>query len=89
MYPAHDYKGLTSSTVAEEKAKNPRLTKSKEEFMELMGYSTTPFSTEIRQRHCSNTRQEVAGIWSTFFVGACEFAGWRPYSMRALWLVKV
>ena len=36
LYPAHDYKGFTSSTIGEEKRLNPRLTKSKEEFKELM-----------------------------------------------------
>ena len=37
VYPAHDYKGRTMSTIGEEKAHNPRLTKSKAEFVELMG----------------------------------------------------
>ncbi|GMH34157.1 hypothetical protein BSKO_01991 [Bryopsis sp. KO-2023] len=36
VYPAHDYNGRMSSTVAEEKAHNPRLTKSKEEFVQIM-----------------------------------------------------
>jgi len=36
LYPAHDYKGQTSTTVGEEKKHNPRLTKTKEEFIELM-----------------------------------------------------
>jgi len=36
LYPAHDYKGQTQTTVAEEKNFNPRLTKTKEEFIELM-----------------------------------------------------
>lgn len=36
VYPAHDYKGRTSSTVGHEKENNPRLSKSKEEFMEIM-----------------------------------------------------
>eukprot|EP00038_Savillea_parva_P006484 m.164073 g.164073 ORF g.164073 m.164073 type:complete len:392 (-) comp12376_c0_seq1:380-1555(-) len=36
VYPAHDYKGRTVSTIGEEKRFNPRLTKSKEEFIELM-----------------------------------------------------
>ncbi|XP_014216617.1 persulfide dioxygenase ETHE1, mitochondrial [Copidosoma floridanum] len=36
LYPAHDYKGLTVTTVAEEKTYNPRLTKSLEEFIEIM-----------------------------------------------------
>lgn len=37
VYPAHDYKGWTLSTIGEERAHNPRLqTKSVEEFVELM-----------------------------------------------------
>ena len=36
VYPAHDYKGRLVSTVGEERALNPRLTKSLEEFEELM-----------------------------------------------------
>lgn len=36
LYPAHDYKGMTSTSVAEEKKLNPRLTKNKEEFVDLM-----------------------------------------------------
>ncbi|KAM6967820.1 persulfide dioxygenase ETHE1, mitochondrial [Aplochiton taeniatus] len=36
IYPAHDYKGQTVSTVGEEKKFNPRLTKSLEEFVDIM-----------------------------------------------------
>merc|ERR1711971_939048 len=36
VYPAHDYKGQTCSTVGEEKQFNPRLTKGKEEFINIM-----------------------------------------------------
>ena len=36
LYPAHDYKGITKTSVAEEKKLNPRLTKSKPEFIDLM-----------------------------------------------------
>ena len=36
VYPAHDYKGHRSSTVGEEKRLNPRLSKSKPEFVEIM-----------------------------------------------------
>ena len=37
LYPAHDYNGCTVTTVGEEKAFNPRLTKSEAEFVEIMG----------------------------------------------------
>lgn len=36
VYPAHDYKGQLFSTIEEEKKFNPRLIKSKEEFIEIM-----------------------------------------------------
>mmetsp|Transcript_10141 Transcript_10141/g.37125 ORF Transcript_10141/g.37125 Transcript_10141/m.37125 type:complete len:315 (-) Transcript_10141:1633-2577(-) len=36
LYPAHDYKGRMVSTVGEEKNLNARLTKSKEEFINIM-----------------------------------------------------
>ncbi|XP_065072285.1 persulfide dioxygenase ETHE1, mitochondrial-like [Rhopilema esculentum] len=36
LYPAHDYKGCTVTSVREEKLYNPRLTKSKEEFVNIM-----------------------------------------------------
>ena len=38
MYPGHNYKGMMRSTIAEEKAYNPRLKldNSKEQFAEIM-----------------------------------------------------
>ncbi|KAL9978361.1 hypothetical protein ACROYT_G015862 [Oculina patagonica] len=36
LYPAHDYNGMTATTVGEELRHNPRLTKSKEEFVQIM-----------------------------------------------------
>lgn len=36
LYPGHDYRGMTVTTVEEEKLYNPRLNKSKEEFIEIM-----------------------------------------------------
>jgi sulfur dioxygenase len=36
VFPAHDYKGQLMSTISEEKLFNPRLTKTKEEFIEIM-----------------------------------------------------
>jgi sulfur dioxygenase len=36
VYPAHDYKGCTMSTIGEEKALNPRLTKDRAGFVEIM-----------------------------------------------------
>uniref|UniRef100_A0A0K0FEK1 Persulfide dioxygenase ETHE1, mitochondrial n=1 Tax=Strongyloides venezuelensis TaxID=75913 RepID=A0A0K0FEK1_STRVS len=36
VYPGHDYNGVHNSTIWEEKKYNPRLTKSLEEFIEIM-----------------------------------------------------
>ena len=36
LYPGHDYQGFTVTTVKEEKLHNPRLTKNKDEFVEIM-----------------------------------------------------
>ncbi|XP_048859743.1 persulfide dioxygenase ETHE1, mitochondrial-like isoform X2 [Brienomyrus brachyistius] len=42
IYPAHDYKGQMVSTVDEEKKFNPRLTKTLEEFVEIMDNLNLP-----------------------------------------------
>jgi len=43
VYPAHDYKGDTVSTIGEEKAFNPRLqVKSVDEYVELMSHLNLP-----------------------------------------------
>jgi len=47
LYPAHDYKGMTSSTVLEEKTLNPRLTKTKDEFIEIMNNLGLPYPNQI------------------------------------------
>mmetsp|Transcript_37562 Transcript_37562/g.58662 ORF Transcript_37562/g.58662 Transcript_37562/m.58662 type:complete len:197 (+) Transcript_37562:3-593(+) len=47
IYPAHDYKGLTVSTVKEEKTLNPRLTKSEADFSDLMNNLGLPYPKQI------------------------------------------
>ncbi|XP_054262458.1 persulfide dioxygenase ETHE1, mitochondrial-like [Macrosteles quadrilineatus] len=47
IFPAHDYKGFTYSTVLEEKTYNPRLTKSKAEFIKLMNNLNLPYPRKI------------------------------------------
>ncbi|KAJ3204263.1 hypothetical protein HDU82_005952 [Entophlyctis luteolus] len=42
VYPAHDYRGFTSSSVAEEKQHNPRLTKNVDEFVGIMAALNLP-----------------------------------------------
>jgi sulfur dioxygenase len=36
VYPAHDYRGQTASTIGEEKTHNPRLSKDKDSFVDIM-----------------------------------------------------
>lgn len=43
IYPAHDYKGFSVSTVGEEMAYNPRLTKDLEEFKKIMENLNLPY----------------------------------------------
>ena len=49
VYPAHDYKGRTSSTVGKEKETNPRLgkAKTKEEFIEIMANLNLSYPKKI------------------------------------------
>ncbi|XP_042214437.1 persulfide dioxygenase ETHE1, mitochondrial-like [Homarus americanus] len=47
LYPAHDYKGQTVTTIAEEKKYNPRLTKNKEEFVDIMNNLGLAFPKKI------------------------------------------
>ncbi|XP_054638858.1 persulfide dioxygenase ETHE1, mitochondrial isoform X2 [Dunckerocampus dactyliophorus] len=47
IYPAHDYLGQTVSTVGEERMFNPRLTKSLEEFVNIMNNLNLPKPSKI------------------------------------------
>lgn len=47
IYPAHDYKGQTVSTVCEEKKFNPRLTKTQDEFVNIMNNLNLPKPKKI------------------------------------------
>ncbi|XP_060067343.1 persulfide dioxygenase ETHE1, mitochondrial-like [Ylistrum balloti] len=47
LYPAHDYTGQTVTTVAEEKVLNPRLSKTKEQFVEIMANLKLPYPKQI------------------------------------------
>lgn len=49
VYPGHDYKGHITSTIAEEMALNPRLTKSKDEFSALMSALGLPKPHQIER----------------------------------------
>ena len=60
IYPAHDYKGLTSTSVAEEKRFNPRLTKGKEEFVKIMEGLNLPYPKKIDESVPAN---RVCGLY--------------------------
>lgn len=47
LYPAHDYKGMTCTTVGEEKRLNPRLTETLEEFVKTMDSLDLPYPKMI------------------------------------------
>lgn len=47
LYPAHDYKGRTVSTVGEERNLNPRLTQSEAAFVGLMAGLNLPYPKKI------------------------------------------
>jgi len=50
VWPAHDYKGKTSSTIGEEKRANPRfLGRTRAEYVALMGSLGLPFPEKIQQ----------------------------------------
>jgi len=64
VYPGHDYKGRTSSTIAEEKEFNPRLgnNKNREEFISIMRdlHSTPPL--RMHEALPSNLRCGTQGL---------------------------
>jgi sulfur dioxygenase len=49
LFPGHDYKGRNLSTVEEERLFNPRLTKTKEEFVSIMDNLNLPLPQQIHK----------------------------------------
>ncbi|CAF3885706.1 unnamed protein product [Rotaria sp. Silwood1] len=47
VFPAHDYTGQTCSSILEEKTHNPRLTKSREEFIDIMNNLKLSYPKQI------------------------------------------
>lgn len=47
LYPGHDYTGVTVTSVEEEKKFNPRLTKTKQDFVEFMNNRKLPHPKKI------------------------------------------
>lgn len=62
VYPAHDYKGRTSSTVGVEKTTNPRLTKSLEEFQDIMKNLNLSYPKKIDVAVPANMRCGVPDV---------------------------
>ncbi|XP_018020133.1 persulfide dioxygenase ETHE1, mitochondrial isoform X1 [Hyalella azteca] len=61
LYPAHDYQGLTVTSVKEEKEYNPRLTKSLTEFVEIMNNLGLPYPDKI---DVSLPANKVCGLYN-------------------------
>lgn len=54
VFPAHDYKGQTCSTIAEERSLNPRLTKDEKGFIEIMDNLNLPYPKKIDEAMPAN-----------------------------------
>lgn len=69
VYPGHDYRGHTMSTIGEEKAHNPRIAdKSREQFVEIMNTLNLPNPKQILEavpanRACGVLDPGVAKLW--------------------------
>ena len=60
VYPGHDYKGRHVSTIAEEKATNPRLAgKSRDQFIEIMQHLNLPTPDRMGEAVPANLRGGV------------------------------
>lgn len=64
VYPAHDYKGRTHSSVGDEKSSNPRLgaTKTKAEFVEIMANLNLDYPKKIDVAVPANMRCGVPDV---------------------------
>ncbi|VDK34653.1 unnamed protein product [Gongylonema pulchrum] len=60
LYPGHDYKGLLQTSVGEEKKYNPRLTKSLDEFVEIMKNLKLAYPKQIDKSLPAN---KVCGVF--------------------------
>lgn len=61
VFPAHDYKGNTCSSIGEEKRYNPRLTKTLEEFKEIMSNLNLPYPKMMDRSVPAN---KVCGLYN-------------------------
>lgn len=64
VYPAHDYKGRTESTIKNEKENNPRLGggKTKEDFVEIMKNLNLAYPKKIDVAVPANMRCGVPDV---------------------------
>lgn len=68
VYPGHDYRGQTVSTIGEEKRWNPRFAgHSRETFIDLMGELNLPNPQKMMEavpanEECGNARAEVSSV---------------------------
>jgi glyoxylase-like metal-dependent hydrolase (beta-lactamase superfamily II)/rhodanese-related sulfurtransferase len=88
IYPAHDYKGDTVSTIAEERAFNPRLqVKSPDEYADLMSRLDLPNPKMMDVAIPSNMRQGLAQEiiaqrgWSVTAAQAADLVGRRDVAL--------
>ena len=76
IFPAHDYKGRSYSTVGEEKKFNPRLSKSEEEFIGIMSQLNLSYprmiDIAVRNLMCDYI---VTGHFDLFSIAAWTFFG--------------
>lgn len=76
VLPGHDYKGRCMSSIGEEKRNNPRLTKSREEFIQIMNNLNLPHPKQIARSLPANMKVggrrlglTCGGIVPCFFKG--------------------
>ncbi|XP_076273950.1 persulfide dioxygenase ETHE1, mitochondrial-like [Rhynchophorus ferrugineus] len=60
LYPAHDYNGFSCTSVDEEKKYNPRLTKSEDEFVDIMNNLNLEYPHQIDRALPAN---KVCGVY--------------------------
>lgn len=63
IFPGHDYKGRVKTTVGHEKATNPRLSKSKAEFLKIMAGLKLPYPRKIDAALPANLVCGVQDCW--------------------------
>ncbi len=65
VYPGHDYRGMTVSSIGEEKAHNPRIKLGREDFIEFMNKLNLPHPKRIHEAvpanlECGQAKQAAA-----------------------------